>query len=263
MQLFGLWWTGGTETQLATARDALLAEQRADGGWAQIATRASDAYATGQALVALHRAGGLAVTAAANQRGVEFLLRTQHEDGTWLVETRRRGDGLPQFDTGFPYGENQFLSYAATCWATMALLSTVQPGPSPVFSRAAVERGPSEHTPAPDDGVTPLMEAVAFEDIDRVRALLENGADVDAASKRGLTALMCARGSRSAPPRRHGAEVGARSQLGMTAAMLARLVRRSRRPRVPPRARRGCERESERRRDGAHLRGARGRSRIG
>ena len=39
------------------AIDALLAAQKADGGWAQLDYRASDAYATGQVLVALHEAG--------------------------------------------------------------------------------------------------------------------------------------------------------------------------------------------------------------
>jgi hypothetical protein len=42
---------------LRTLAGALLSEQRPDGGWAQLPALSSDAYATGQALVALHSAG--------------------------------------------------------------------------------------------------------------------------------------------------------------------------------------------------------------
>ena len=49
------------------------------------------------------RAGGLTVDDPAYRRGVDFLLGSQYEDGSWLVETRshtcRR---LPYFETGFP-----------------------------------------------------------------------------------------------------------------------------------------------------------------
>ena len=34
------------------------------------------------------------------------------------------------FDAGFPYGESQFSSFNATCWATMALVLAVEPGQS-------------------------------------------------------------------------------------------------------------------------------------
>ena len=60
-QLLGLVWAGlvrGTSASGQGSR-ALLAEQRPDGGWAQLPTLTSDAYATGQALVALLEAGAL------------------------------------------------------------------------------------------------------------------------------------------------------------------------------------------------------------
>jgi hypothetical protein len=50
--------------------DDLLKEQRLDGGWSQIANRASDAYATGQVLAAL-RAAGISPSHAAYQRGLQ------------------------------------------------------------------------------------------------------------------------------------------------------------------------------------------------
>jgi hypothetical protein len=31
----------------------------------------------------------------------------------------------PYFESGFPYGKSQFISYAGSCWATMALLLTM------------------------------------------------------------------------------------------------------------------------------------------
>ena len=42
----------------------------------------SDAYATGEALVALEQAG-FGLSDPAFRRGVEFLLRTQLQDGSW------------------------------------------------------------------------------------------------------------------------------------------------------------------------------------
>ena len=126
-QLLGLAWAEGDPAAIGKGAAALLAEQRPDGGWAQVPARASDAYATGQALVALHQAGGLAVDDLAYRRGVDFLLGSQYEDGSWLVETRshpRRR--LPYFETGFPHGDSQFISCAGTAWATWALALTAQ-----------------------------------------------------------------------------------------------------------------------------------------
>ena len=47
-----------------------------------------DGYATGTALFALHETRRLSAEAPAYKRGVEFLLRTQEDDGSWLVPTR-------------------------------------------------------------------------------------------------------------------------------------------------------------------------------
>jgi hypothetical protein len=94
--------------------------QGSDGGWAQLPTLASDAYATGQVLVALKTAGILSPNQTAYQRGVQFLLRTQAGDGSWYVRSRAI-PFQPYFDSGFPYGPDQFISTAATNWAAMAL----------------------------------------------------------------------------------------------------------------------------------------------
>jgi hypothetical protein len=80
----------------------------------------SDAYATGEALVALRESRSVDVSNAAYRKGLEYLLRTQIADGSWSVETR----AVPiqaYFESGFPYGVNQWISAAATAWATTAL----------------------------------------------------------------------------------------------------------------------------------------------
>ncbi len=102
------------------ARDELLAEQKEDGSWAQTADLAGDAYATGHVLLAL-RAAGLAATHPAYQKGAAYLLATQREDGAWIVETRSR-PVQTFFDNGDPGGKSQFISFAATGWAVLALL---------------------------------------------------------------------------------------------------------------------------------------------
>src|SRR5262245_40510460 len=56
-RLLGLWWAGASKDLVAAAARDLLAGQRDDGGWAQSMTMPSDAYATGQALVALQESG--------------------------------------------------------------------------------------------------------------------------------------------------------------------------------------------------------------
>ena len=84
-----------------------------------VASMPSTAYATGKALMALHTAG-VAASDATYQRGVQFLLATQLEDGSWFVKTRALGL-QPYFDNGFPRAFDQWISAAGTSWATMAL----------------------------------------------------------------------------------------------------------------------------------------------
>ena len=119
-KLFGLHWSGASAEAIRASARALLAEQRADGGWAQLKTLESDAYATGQALVALAQSGALALTDPAYVRGMQFLLKTQFADGSWYVRSRALPI-QPYFESGFPFGRDQFISAAATNWATTAL----------------------------------------------------------------------------------------------------------------------------------------------
>ncbi len=124
--LLGLGWANASAASIAMAWKALAAAQQADGGWSQLATTGSDAYATGQALHALNVAGKMPVTNPVYQRGVKYLLRTQAPDGSWHVKSRSIWI-QPYFESGFPYGHDQWISAAGTSWATMALSLTVEP----------------------------------------------------------------------------------------------------------------------------------------
>ncbi len=119
-RLLGLHAAGATADAIDTAAKDLLATQEPDGGWAQNRWRFSDAYATGSALYALHTAGGVKTTDAAYTRGLAYLLGTQLADGSWHVRTRSR-PVQTYFESGFPHGKDQFISCAATGWATTAL----------------------------------------------------------------------------------------------------------------------------------------------
>jgi mono/diheme cytochrome c family protein len=125
-QLLGLAWAGEGAERLQLHVRKLVANQRPDGGWAQLPGFESDAWATGSALFALHDAGKLATSDPAYQRGVNFLLRTQFDDGSWWVRTRTWAF-QPHFDGKFPHGKDQWISAAATAWAAAALLFTLEP----------------------------------------------------------------------------------------------------------------------------------------
>jgi squalene cyclase len=119
-RLRGLAWAGADVEDIATARDLLLKEQRDDGGWAQLAELHSDAYATGIVLTALRQAG-VKPADKAYQKGVQYLLKSQAEDGAWVVQTRSRPVHT-FFDNGDAGGKSQFISFSATGWAVLALL---------------------------------------------------------------------------------------------------------------------------------------------
>ncbi len=97
-----------------------MAQQRADGGWAQLPGTKSDAYATGQAVYALRIGAGMPNSHPAIERGRRFLLQTQLENGTWYVR-RRAFPFQPTMDSGFPHGRDSWISAAATSWAVLAL----------------------------------------------------------------------------------------------------------------------------------------------
>lgn len=193
-QLLGLRWLNGHRTPQAAAQQALLREQRQDGSWAQVATMEGDAYATGQALVALNQTG-LAATDPRYVRGVSFLLDSQRDDGSWHVPSIRRdeiGAGLEYFETGYPHGRDQFISYAGGAWATLALALARPGGDSPILTHVTVARRATDAEEGWTEGTTPLMKAALMGSLADLRTLLSQGADPNAANSEGSTALMFA-----------------------------------------------------------------------
>src|SRR5579884_482730 len=122
-RVFRLWAlerAGADAKDVRAAARELIRSQRPDGGRAQLDTLSSDAYATGTALEALHEAGGLATTDLVYRKGLRFLLTKQLPDGTWHVHSRSQ-PFQAYFESGFPHGKDQFISLAASGWATTAL----------------------------------------------------------------------------------------------------------------------------------------------
>src|SRR6185436_14354232 len=120
MRLSGLGWCGTAGAEVKNAGQALLALQRPDGGWGGNPHMPSDAFATGVALVALAESKVIRVSENAYRRGVEFLLSKQFPDGAWHVRSRAI-KFQPYFESGFPFGHDQWISTAATSWAAQAI----------------------------------------------------------------------------------------------------------------------------------------------
>lgn len=130
MQLIGLQCAGADKALLRRLSKAILAAQRADGGWSQRTELESDGYATGQTLYALAITEAVSPHDPAYQKGVAFLLSTQHADGSWYVRSRAP-KFQPFFESGFPYGHDQWISTMATGWAAAALtLALDEPHPT-------------------------------------------------------------------------------------------------------------------------------------
>lgn len=122
-QLLGLQWSDGDPGIKTKVAERLRSMQNSDGGWSQLPTLKSDAYATGQALYALHESGMAQTGDETYQKGINYLLKTQDASGAWIVETRA-APIQPFFNCDFPpYDENQFISATATSWSVMALLN--------------------------------------------------------------------------------------------------------------------------------------------
>lgn len=217
-RLMGLAWADASMDQIAAAERDLLAMQKPVGGWPQLSNYEPDAYSTGEALFALHEAG-MPNTDPAWRKGLKFLISSQARDGTWRVRTRMVSPASISpmyFPTGFPYKKDEFLSYAGSCWAVMALLSAlpepankVAPTPvstavntrsSPPWVRTALFGTPSELAALLDAGLDPNSKTsggttllmMAATDADKVRLLVMRGADVKARSSAGYDALTIA-----------------------------------------------------------------------
>jgi hypothetical protein len=126
MRLYGLYYAQAPQEDVKEAANALLALQRADGGWGPNPYMESDAYATGVTLTSLAESKALSVHDAAFQRGIDYLLSTQFPDGSWYVRSRSI-KFQPYFESGFPFGHDQWISTAATAWAAQAIALGLDP----------------------------------------------------------------------------------------------------------------------------------------
>ena len=217
-RLFGLHWAGGTAHECSRAAQDLLALQRPNGGWAELPYMQPDAYSTGEALVALHEAGGVAVTDSAWQKGLQFLLSAQATDGSWHVHTRMLSPASvspPYFESGFPYGHDQFLSTDATCWAAMALMLAL-----PQTATPSVPQPPAALSPG---GLKPWMETALFGTTAELKAQLDAGLDPNSKTPEGTTLLMMAAHDAEKVKLliERGADVRAKAKSGYTALMVA------------------------------------------
>ncbi|MCS5629994.1 MAG: hypothetical protein NZ744_04125 [Pirellulaceae bacterium] len=91
----------------------LLESQQDDGGWGWDHTSSSDAFATGVALYALSRCGGTYQDVI--DEAHTFLIRTQSDDGNWIVPSTKKARNNEPGATS---------NYWGTCWAVIGLVST-------------------------------------------------------------------------------------------------------------------------------------------
>jgi ankyrin repeat protein len=209
-QLMGLFWAAADVKKFAAD---LKAKQRSDGGWASRDGLTSDAYSTAHALVALNDTG-TATSDLAWQKGIAYLLSTQTQDGSWHVTSRLKGPAPvspPYFETGYPYGHDQFISTMAASWAVAALARALGP------TQKKDPLGDVKAT-APAWAETMLFGSPA-----EVRAMVDKKFDVNSATAGGTTALMCAIPDleKAKILMDHGAKVNARSNARYSALMVA------------------------------------------
>jgi ankyrin repeat protein len=229
-RLMGLIWAGGSAGEIGAARRDLLAMRKPAGGWPELPGYPADAYSTGESLFALHESG-VPATDRAWSAAARFLLSTQARDGTWHVSTRMLSpaDVSPQyFNSGFPYQKDEYLSYAGSVWAVMALINALPaaslqlPKPTdgasqatgaaeagaPQWARTALFGTPRELAALLDAGLSPNVKTdrgttllmAAATDAEKVRLLLARGADPMARASSGVDAVTVAAASRNTAP---------------------------------------------------------------
>ncbi|MBX3744119.1 MAG: ankyrin repeat domain-containing protein [Verrucomicrobiae bacterium] len=156
-QLLGLAWAGEKPGALRRIAEELIRQQRADGGWGQLAGLDSDAYGTGQSLYALMDGARVPADHPAVLRGIDFLVRTQLSDGTWHVRSRAH-PFQPPMDSGFPHGRDGWISAAGTSWAVMALAISLDPAQGPTTTSPAIANvaAPAIAVVSPGDTAPPI-----------------------------------------------------------------------------------------------------------
>jgi squalene-hopene/tetraprenyl-beta-curcumene cyclase len=117
------WWSvrlllersSGNLAEADRYRDALLKQQRDDGGWGWLTADESDALGTGVALYALAH-DRMAADDPAIARGRRFLIESQRADGSWAVKGTKKDKAKKVEPTA---------TYWGTCWAVIGLAETL------------------------------------------------------------------------------------------------------------------------------------------
>ena len=216
MQLFGLVWAGAARAIVDPLVTSLKNAQQPDGGWCSRDGLSSDAYSTGEALAALIEAGNVRVSDAAVQGGIEYLIRTQAADGSWHVHSRVRPPAPvspPYFESGYPYGHDQFISAMGASWAVRALADAL-----PIAQRNPV--------PAPDvagEAIEAWAEMALFGSEPDLKTELDKGLDPNSSTKNGTTLLMMVQPdlAKTRLLITRGADVNRRSKTRYSALMIA------------------------------------------
>jgi ankyrin repeat protein len=130
-------------------------------------------------------AAALPTTSPAYQRGLAFLLHTQAPDGSWHVTSRLHPPAPvspPYFETGHPYGHDQFISAMGECLAVIAIAHALPAADPASLTLAAAQ--PSN--------LEPWAETLLFGSANDVRQLLDSGFNPNSVTSSGLPALLLA-----------------------------------------------------------------------
>ncbi len=181
-RLMGLVWATGSPGEIAAARHDLMAMRTKEGSWAELTGYQADVYSTGEALYALHESG-MPASDQAWSAGLRFLISTQAPDGTWRVHSRMLSPAQVSpayFTSGFPYAKDEYLSYAGSSWAVMALLA------------ALPARNGADAVPVSAAATPTWIRTALFGSTEQLAELLNSGLDPNSGTGRGTTLLMMA-----------------------------------------------------------------------
>lgn len=123
----------GEPRQADALRDKILASQQPDGGWGWLSAEKSDAFGTGLSLYALSRTG-TPHTHPAIERAWRFLIETQTDNGSWIVN----GTKIATKDKPHP-----FSGFWGTTWALLGLSHSLPEAAAPAAAVSAPISAPA------------------------------------------------------------------------------------------------------------------------
>ncbi len=97
--------------------------QQSDGGWSLEPGMPSDACATGQALFALQESKMLRAESPGSQKALDFLLKSQKEDGSWISPIAKVDSSGSATNDGD--NKSQTSESETAQWASLALLESL------------------------------------------------------------------------------------------------------------------------------------------